>query len=184
MAKQEINLGVSPSGVGGDTFRSAAQKMKINTDEVYETMGDGNHLFKPVQQGGGVDQSHNKIYVGWSGSALKAQVDSTDLGNIFTDFSNRCLAVGQSYQVATAQRVKNTIYHNTSGKPRFVAIYLTQTSGGGDVLIIVNGQPVSFGNYTLSQNYTLYALVPDGLSYSLSVPSSVEINMWSWVELG
>ena len=184
MAKQTINLGTAPTGAGGDTFRSAAQKMQDNTDEVYETMGDGNHLFKPVQQGGGKDQSNNKIYVGWSGSALKAQVDSTDLGNIFTDFSNRCLAVGQSYQVATAQRVKNTTYQNTSGKPRFVAIYLAQTSGGGDVSIVVNGQSVSFGNYALGQNYTLYALVPDGFSYSLGVPSGVEINMWSWVELG
>ena len=69
MAKQTINLGAAPTGAGGDTFRSAAQKMKGNTDEVYEAMGDGNHLFKPVQQGGGVDQSNNKIYLGWSGSA-------------------------------------------------------------------------------------------------------------------
>ena len=184
MAKQTINLGAAPTGAGGDTFRSAAQKMKGNTDEVYEAMGYGNHLFKPVQQGGGVDQSNNKIYLGWSGSALKAQVDSTDLGNIFTDFSNRCLAVGQGYQVATAQRVKNTIYHNTSGKPRFVAIYLTQSSGSGDVSIAVNGQLISVGNYSVGQNYTLYALVQDGSSYSLSVPSGVEINIWSWVELG
>lgn len=184
MAKQTINQGTAPTGAGGDTFRSGSAKLQANDDEIYKTMGDGNHLFKPVQQGGGVNQSNNKIYIGWSGSALKAQVDSTDLGNIFTDYSNRCLAVGQSYQVATASRVKNTTYRNTSGKPRFVAIYLTQNSGNGDVLIIVNGQPVSFGNYTFGQNYTLYALVPDGLSYSLSVPSSVEINMWSWMELG
>lgn len=184
MAKQTVNIGTAPTGAGGDTFRSAAQKMQDNTDEVYETMGDGNHLFKPVQQGGGKDQSNNKIYVGWSGSALKAQVDSTDLGNIFTDYSNRCLAVGQSYQVATAFRVKNTIYKNTSGKPRFVAIYLTQNSGNGDVSIAVNYQSISFGNYAIGQNYTLYALVPDGSSYSLSVPSGVEINIWSWMELG
>lgn len=49
--------------------------------------------FTPVQQGGGNGQSPNKIYIGWSGSRLKAQVDSTDLGNIVFDnqFSNNVL---------------------------------------------------------------------------------------------
>jgi hypothetical protein len=36
--------------------------------------------FEPVQQGGGSGQSTNKIYIGWSGSELKAQVDATDMG--------------------------------------------------------------------------------------------------------
>jgi hypothetical protein len=40
--------------------------------------------FTPVQQGGGSGQFTNKVYVGWSGSALKAQVDATDLGSIWT----------------------------------------------------------------------------------------------------
>ena len=37
--------------------------------------------FTPVQQGGGSGQAGNKVYIGWSGSTLKAQVDSTDLGS-------------------------------------------------------------------------------------------------------
>lgn len=36
--------------------------------------------FTPVQQGGGTGQLANKVYIGWNGSSLKAQVDSTDLG--------------------------------------------------------------------------------------------------------
>jgi hypothetical protein len=36
--------------------------------------------FTPVQQGGGTGQLSNKVYIGWNGSSLKAQVDSTDLG--------------------------------------------------------------------------------------------------------
>jgi hypothetical protein len=36
--------------------------------------------FTPVQQGGGVGQATNKVYIGWSGSGLKAQVDNTDEG--------------------------------------------------------------------------------------------------------
>ncbi|WP_139353829.1 hypothetical protein [Sinorhizobium sp. A49] len=42
--------------------------------------------FTPVQQGGGVGQGSNKIYIGWNGTnALKGTVDSFDLGKIWTD---------------------------------------------------------------------------------------------------
>ena len=42
--------------------------------------------FTPVQQGGGTGQGNNKVYIGWAtdASGLKAQADSTDLGNIVT----------------------------------------------------------------------------------------------------
>lgn len=40
--------------------------------------------FTPVQQGGGTDMATNKIYIGWTGSKLKAQVDATDMGDIVT----------------------------------------------------------------------------------------------------
>lgn len=42
--------------------------------------------FTPVQQGGGTGQGTNKIYIGWAtdASGLKAQADSTNLGNIVT----------------------------------------------------------------------------------------------------
>ena len=49
---------------------------------------DANNIgFTPVQQGGGYQQLSNKIHIGWSGGALKAQVDATDMGNIITDGS-------------------------------------------------------------------------------------------------
>lgn len=38
--------------------------------------------YTPIQQGGGKGQLSNKIYLGWSGSKLKAQVDISDMGNI------------------------------------------------------------------------------------------------------
>lgn len=42
--------------------------------------------FTPVQQGGGTGQGNNKVYIGWAtdASGLKAQADSTYLGNIVT----------------------------------------------------------------------------------------------------
>ncbi len=36
--------------------------------------------FTPVQQGGGAAQATNKIYIGWDGGGLRAQVDGSDLG--------------------------------------------------------------------------------------------------------
>lgn len=39
MAKQSINPGVSPTGVGGDTFRSGSAKLQLNDDEIYEQLG-------------------------------------------------------------------------------------------------------------------------------------------------
>jgi hypothetical protein len=43
--------------------------------------------FTPVRQGGGNGQVNNTVYLGWDGGGLKAQVDSTDLGRIFTTAS-------------------------------------------------------------------------------------------------
>ena len=42
--------------------------------------------FTPIQQGGGTGQGTNKVYIGWAtdASGLKAQADSTNLGNIVT----------------------------------------------------------------------------------------------------
>jgi hypothetical protein len=40
--------------------------------------------FTPVQQGTGIGQLTNTVKIGWSGSALKATVDSTDLGALAT----------------------------------------------------------------------------------------------------
>ena len=40
--------------------------------------------FTPVQQGGGTNQLTNKVYIGWTGSQLTAQVDTTSMGAIHT----------------------------------------------------------------------------------------------------
>ena len=41
--------------------------------------------FTPVQQGGGQYQDNNKIYLGWSVDHLRAQVNASDLGRIWTE---------------------------------------------------------------------------------------------------
>ena len=44
MAKQTVNLGTAPTGVDGDTNRSAATKFQANDNEIYSFLGDGSVL--------------------------------------------------------------------------------------------------------------------------------------------
>ena len=46
MAKQTINQGTAPTGVGGDTFRTGSAKLQANDDELYNYLGDGANLNK------------------------------------------------------------------------------------------------------------------------------------------
>ncbi|GAA5557136.1 hypothetical protein Asch01_01854 [Acinetobacter schindleri] len=39
MAKQTINQGTAPTGIGGDTFRSGSAKLQANDDELYAHLG-------------------------------------------------------------------------------------------------------------------------------------------------
>ena len=39
MAKQTVNPGTAPTGVGGDTFRSGSAKLQANDDEIYGQLG-------------------------------------------------------------------------------------------------------------------------------------------------
>lgn len=41
--------------------------------------------FTPVEQGGGVGMYPNKVHIGWGGTSIRAQVDTLDLGDIWTD---------------------------------------------------------------------------------------------------
>jgi hypothetical protein len=71
--------------VGVDGRVSAAANGSISGAEVVAALG-----YTPVQQGTGAGQlPASAVKIGWTGSKLKAQVDSTDLGNILllSDFT-------------------------------------------------------------------------------------------------
>ncbi|WP_454843579.1 phage tail-collar fiber domain-containing protein [Rahnella aceris] len=40
--------------------------------------------FAAVQQGGGAGMQSNKVYIGWTGSRVKIQVDAADMGEVYT----------------------------------------------------------------------------------------------------
>lgn len=65
---------------------TAASATAVKTAYDLANSKQANLGFTPVQQGGGTGQGTNKIYIGWAtdASGLKAQADSTNLGNIVT----------------------------------------------------------------------------------------------------
>ena len=72
-------------GTAGVTAAGAAKTTAENALTVANSK-QPNLGFTPVQQGGGTGQGTNKVYIGWAtdASGLKAQADSTNLGNIVT----------------------------------------------------------------------------------------------------
>lgn len=61
----------------GDLQNKGEGRKNLGLDKV------GN--FMAVQQGGGANQSNNKVYIGWGNDGiLRCTVDTTDLGQIFT----------------------------------------------------------------------------------------------------
>ena len=72
-------------GTTGVTAAGKARTTAENALAVANTK-QPNLGFTPIQQGGGTGQGTNKVYIGWAtdASGLKAQADSTNLGNIVT----------------------------------------------------------------------------------------------------
>jgi Chaperone of endosialidase len=66
--------------------------------------------FTPVQQGGGSGMVGNKVYIGWSGSGLLAQVDSSPQGTLIT--SNTI--GGQSVNYANSAGTANALNASNS----------------------------------------------------------------------
>lgn len=67
--------------------------------------------FTPVQQGGGAGQQNNKIYIGWSGTELKAQVDAVDLGALTRMAQGPMVSWGTSLAANLDTAVGNGYYH-------------------------------------------------------------------------
>ncbi len=75
--------------------------------------------FTPVQQGGGTGQGTNKVYLGWSGSQLSLQVDSTNFGATWPiGISGNAATATSATSAASATAVPWT---GVSGKPTVVS---------------------------------------------------------------
>jgi len=77
------NFGMASDGnfyMGGWSHGAAAYKFWTTRDFNYTPQP--NLGYTPVQQSGGAYQATNKIYIGWDGGGVRAQVDATDMGRI------------------------------------------------------------------------------------------------------
>lgn len=88
--------------------------------------------FTPVQQGGGVGQLTNKVYLGWgSNSRVKITIDSTDMGNIVFDaqLGNYLpLSGGTVYGLLISGPIDANTYQNDSS----CSLRIQNNGGTGD----------------------------------------------------
>lgn len=85
---------------------------QLSANNVINALG-----YTPIQQGGGTDQKTNKIYIGWTGSKLNAQVDASNMGAIALEsWVNELLGI---------TNVSLTTYNlSTTGKTDYVCQYI------------------------------------------------------------
>ena len=131
----QMAAGKVPRGLSGNTMEwfTVSDFIKGLLDDADQgsartTLGAQAALgFTPVQQGGGAGQGTNKIHFGWSGSRIKAQVDFSDQGALWTDGN-----AGWSLAV--------------NGYHRFPTGLIIQwgRAGSGGSLNVVVGFPVAF----------------------------------------
>lgn len=112
---------VTPSGTWAINVSGTAANITgtyggtISSSQVTTGLG-----FTPVQQGTGVGQSTNTIKLGWSGTRLKATVDTTDQGNfVFDTQLNSGLALKADLAGATFTGVVNTPGGTHTGQVSF-----------------------------------------------------------------
>lgn len=111
--------------------KTAASAKAVKTAYDLANSKQANLGFTPVQQGGGTGQGTNKVYIGWAtdASGLKAQADSTNLGNIVTTSAGctKAPSAATADLATTATRLRLTggvdtswTYSGKGGQPAFV----------------------------------------------------------------
>jgi hypothetical protein len=144
--------------------------------------------FTPVQQGGATGHLTNKVYIGWTGSDLRATVDVTDIGSLLG------LGISQTWQNMFASRALSTTYTNSTGKPIQVIVSTNSTtSGNGNAntsVAVVSG--VTIATITTAESSGFYQLplvhsfiVPNSGTYSITntAGSGNTMTIASWTEL-
>jgi hypothetical protein len=99
MAKQKINQGTAPTGVGGDTFRTGSAKLQANDDELYT------HLGAAADGALTVDKTRN---------ALGIETDKTNLTILIKD------SLRQSVELASGGL--QTVMYTAKGQPTYMNI--------------------------------------------------------------
>ena len=99
MAKQKINQGTAPTGVGGDTFRTGSAKLQANDDELYTYLGAG---------------SDGVLSIDKTRTALGVEADKTSLTILIKD------SLRQSVELASGGL--QTVLYTAKGQPTYMNI--------------------------------------------------------------
>lgn len=95
-------FGINISGTASNASALNGQSASFYTD-IVSRLG-----YTPVQQGGGSGQGTNKIYMGWNGSQIGVQVDTTNFGGTWPISINGNAATATSATTASTANALNT----------------------------------------------------------------------------
>ncbi|RYD67876.1 MAG: collagen-like protein [Verrucomicrobiaceae bacterium] len=121
-----IDLGAGPQGEKGEKGDTGATGPQGPAGPAGTSTGGTGLSFTPVQQGGGINQLDNKVYIGWDGSKLRATVDGSDLGQFA--FGSTGGGGGGSGGRPTISYASNVLY-SISGETDAYTITVTPTAG-------------------------------------------------------
>lgn len=136
--------------------------------------------FTPVQQGGGSGQLTNKVYIGWTGSQLKGQVDAVDQGAFvmqpsFTG-SNQSLGGNGStgYQKLPGGLIMQWGYSGDTGSTMTITLPITFPNAFINVQITVTSTSVSAAGASISSTS----------QFSVTRDTGNPISGFYWVAIG
>lgn len=166
MSKQIINIGNSPNDGNGEPARSAFNKTNKNFDEVYSALGGGSGIIPPALP----------IAKGGTG-ATTVEGAAAAIG-----------AIGAGQSFSPVARSIDTTYINSTG--RAIALYIRYESdvslAGYRFALVISGFMVWQSTATQSNGGGIFAIIPDGASYSLTGVSGSKPNSFTtptWMEL-
>lgn len=150
MAKQTINPGTAPTGVGGDTFRTGSAKLQANDDELYVALGAS----------GGVLPAALPITKGGTGATTAvAARNNLGLGTVLKSDAvsvlTRPLSGGGAFSpyVGYAANVAYTSYGESGGaytKVGTLAIKFNVTPSTAIPVLVIRGFSTGFGSWRVT----------------------------------
>ena len=154
---------------------NAVTNSKLSVSAAIDNLG-----FTPVQQGGGSGQLTNKVYIGWTGSQLKGQVDAVDQGAFvmqpsFTG-SNQSLGGNGStgYQKLPGGLIMQWGYSGDTGSTMTINLPVTFPNAFINVQITVTSTSVSAAGASISSTS----------QFSVTRDTGNPISGFYWVAIG
>ena len=144
--------------------------------------------YTPVQQGTGVSQTQDIIKLGWDGvNTIRATVNTTDLGKMWTNFGNPFSGAANGYQklpsnllmqwgqgIAISSNV--SVLFPTAFTSTVLSIVVTENAAGGNW---GTGTPTLYGNNRSGQSlvaFNLFSLVWNGTAWGGVVAPGISYN--------